>query len=158
MKVSILKHLKLRSEGPGKNCFYDGYNHHIVVSIEAADAAYEAHYKNEDYPFKVVQLSGETRLLSEEEFCAASCLSWGSLIESAVAHLENNERCQKIAATLAKEMNSSDWKKYLIFAARLDRCESYNELESIILEELFGSTGIDSQALLKSLSETTGLK
>lgn len=155
MELSVLRHLKAKS---ADDCFFDGHKHHVVIVVKSEDAQFECSFKNWDAPYKVVQLSGDTRKLSREEFFAAMDVCWQKLVGSAVQELQHDTKCRQVSKIIAKQLCHNDWKDFLIFASKACGCKSEPELEHLINSEVQDHKEIDATTLTQSIATKLKLK
>jgi len=128
MKVSLIKHLKTINSTDLKSGCADGQHHLVVIGIESSDASFHVFYKNQDTPYKVKQISGCNRGITDLEFEASNNECHEILLSSIEEALSQVAIYQEIAKLIDTHAGSIDRKHHLLAAVKIHKSDNYNEM------------------------------
>ncbi|MGP9666533.1 hypothetical protein [Psychrobacter sp. AOP31-A1-22] len=128
MKISLIKHFRNISPGHLKLGCADGCHHLVVVGVESSDASFNVFYKNQDTPYKVKQLSGSTRDLTEEEFESSNSYCHEVLLSTIEKTLAKVDIYQEIADLIESYTGVVNRRHNLLLAVKVYMSDSHNEM------------------------------
>ena len=128
MNISLIKHLKTVNPNHLKLGCADGCHHLVVVGVESSDASFHVFYKDQDTPYKVKQISGNKRDLTEEEFESSNSYCHDVLLDAIEKTLSKVEAYRELADLIGAHTGNANCKHNLLLAVKIYKSDSDNEM------------------------------
>lgn len=127
MQITELKHLTMSSRvSTDKGCL-DEKHHAFVFLLKNKKSLFEIYYKNSDTPYKVKQVSGVNRRVTDDEFAMVGASCRVRLNQEVNKSLVCNPIYVKIANKVSNHLGFGDFEDFLGVAVKL--CDSTTESE-----------------------------
>lgn len=149
MQITELRHLCTSNRiGVNSGCL-DDKHHLLVFSLKSGGACYEIFYKNSDTPYKVKQVAGVRRSVTDDEFFAVGMVCASRLTKEVHKNLAVVSDYVSIASIIADELGFDDADDFLSMAVLMHRssntAEMHHHLSEMLLWEMQSTTPDDAQ-------------
>lgn len=140
MQITELKHLSTCIDLNNGNQCVDGKHHLFVFSLKTGNAGFEVFYKNEDMPYKVKQVAGVSRRVTDAEFSRLNALCRIRLSQEVNNNLILIPEYVHIAKIIASELQATGFEDFLEVAVKLRASTNENDahfhLSNMLLWEM----------------------